>query len=212
MIMNNKLVIIGGGPSIKELDFKKLDNQFTFGTNFVCHFYEPTALIWVDREFYDKQKQFIDDKKCIKITRSVCNVPSDIMKLQDSDVFCGGQGLKQGLYSSFLVGLFSLSLGIALDFKEIYLLGYDCGFVNNVSHFHDIPHRGRENERPYTKTYKFKIFSNYKNVFNVSLNSNLDVFPKISYSEFYDRIKDNTVDQIEARQWLTRTIYEKQHE
>lgn len=207
--MNEKLIIIGGGPSIKELDFEKLKNQFTFGLNFVCYFFEPTALIWVDKQFYTTNRMQIDNKNSIKITKiNYVNYIStlNIIKLKDSKSFHAEQGLQLGLYSSYLVGLFSLSLGIALKFKEIYLLGYDCGFINNQSHFHDIDHRGRKNEQPYIKLHKFNVYKNYKNIFNVSLQSKLEVFPKISYNKFYDKIKNEDINQNEAKLWLKEQI------
>jgi hypothetical protein len=203
---NDSLIIIGGGPSVKELDFTKIKDKFTFGLNFVCHFFEPTALVWVDRDFYSTHQSTIDKLDCVKITKVKNEVPPNIIKLQDSNVFYGEQGLKQGIYKSFLVGLFSLSLGIALRFKEIYLLGYDCGFVENKSHFHDIEHRGRNNESPYTKLHMFNIFADRKNIYNVSLVSKLEIFPKISYAEFYERVKDCTVDQVTARSWLIDSL------
>lgn len=198
-----QIIIIGGGSSAKELDFKKLNNKFTFGLNHVCHFFDPTALIWIDTDFYNLNKQFIDDKTCIKITKHDCDVPENILKLNASKTYFGENGLQQGLYSPYLVGLFSLSLAIALKFEEIFLLGYDCGFVDNKSHFHDIEHRGRLNERPYTKIQKFNVYKDCTNrIYNVSMASRLQIFPKISYSDFYDKITNNVVDQTSGRQWL----------
>jgi len=36
----------------------------------------------------------------------------------------------------FAIGIWSLTLAIALGFKEIYLLGYDCCEINGQTHFY----------------------------------------------------------------------------
>lgn len=43
---------------------------------------------------------------------------------------------KFGFYSGHLSGLFSLTLAIALGFKNIYLLGYDCCEYKDKTHFY----------------------------------------------------------------------------
>jgi len=43
---------------------------------------------------------------------------------------------KFGFYTGHLSGLFSLTLAIALGFKNIYLLGYDCCEYKNKTHFY----------------------------------------------------------------------------
>jgi hypothetical protein len=43
---------------------------------------------------------------------------------------------KFGFYSGHLTGLFALTLAIALGFKDIYLLGYDCCEYKGKTHFY----------------------------------------------------------------------------
>ncbi|MDO8641783.1 MAG: hypothetical protein Q7R33_09670 [Nitrosarchaeum sp.] len=202
--MNHRLVIIGGGPSIKGFDFNLLNQQFSFGLNFACHFYNPTALLWVDRDFYPQNKQHIDNKDCIKITKNNCDVPKDFFRLKAVKSYHGLDSLSQGVYTPYLVGLFALTIGVALKFEEIYLLGYDCRFLNNNSHFHDIEHRGKKNEQPYLKgTRHFDVYKDCQSkIFNVSLDSALHVFPKISYSEFCKRLPLYSIQQQTAKEWL----------
>jgi len=208
--MNDTLVIIGGGSSIKDFDLHKLDNLFTFGLNYVCHFYEPTAIIWIDRNFYKDNRQMIDNKNSIKITRDSRDVPVNILQLSASKKYYGSRGLIFGLYHPYLVGLFALSLGIALHFKEIYLLGYDGQFLNDKSHFHNIIHRGMQNEVAYLKGNKY--FEAYKDdltkIYNVSPNSAIHTFPKITYDEFCKIIDKNAINQQDAKKWLITQIYD----
>jgi hypothetical protein len=207
-MLNNRLVIIGGGSSIKEFDLAKLDHEFTFGLNFVCHYYEPTALIWIDRNFYNQNQQAIDKLRCVKITRDSRDVPTDVFKLMSAKQYHGLDGLTSGLYHPYLVGLFSLSLGIALKFKEIYLLGFDGRFMNDNSHFHDIKYRGTEDEDVYIRGNKY--FDVYKDceskIYNVSPDSAIHTFTKITYNDFCKTIDNDDIDQIDARKWLVKSL------
>lgn len=52
--------------------------------------------------------------------------------------FCKSREIKVcGLWSRQLVGLFSLSLAIALGFEEIYCLGFDGCSINGKTHFYE---------------------------------------------------------------------------
>jgi hypothetical protein len=203
--MVDKVVIIGGGPSLRSFDFKLLDNKFTIGLNYVCRFYEPTAIIWVDRTFYDEERQYLDCSKSVLIAKDGCKTPNNVIKLLDSrKVYYGKDGLKSGLYSSYMVGLFALSLCVALEIKEIYLLGYDCRFLDNKSHFHDVKHRGTKSEEPYIKC--IDMFNVYKDceskIYNVSEISLINVFQKMTIDDFLSDIKDYNVEQKSIKQLL----------
>jgi hypothetical protein len=205
----NRLVIIGGGSSIKGFDLAKLNHEFTFGLNFVCHYYDPTALIWIDRDFYSKHQQVINNLKCVKITRDSRDVPADVFKLLSAKEYHGLDGLSKGLYHPYLVGLFSLSLGIALKFKEIYLLGFDGRFVNDKSHFHDIVHRGTQDEMVYIRgNARFDVYKDCPSkIYNVSLDSAIHAFPKISYEQFCKIIDNNEIyTSQEAKKWLASNL------
>lgn len=213
--MNEKLIIIGGGSSIGSFNLHLLDSHVTFGLNFVCHFYEPTAIIWVDREFFQNNKQPILNSEALKITKKVVSVPDDFISLKSSKQY-NTNGFKDGMYSPYLVGLFALSVGIALQFKEIYLLGYDGKFINNKSHFHNIQHRGQQNEKAYLRGNAY--YEVYKDspskIYNVSLESAIHAFEKISYDEFIKKINMNhkPIQQTKVRQWLIAEIKRQQGE
>lgn len=56
--------------------------------------------------------------------------------LKNSGVYSGAESISKGVYSKQLIGIWSLSLAIALGFKEIYLLGYDGCEINGQTHFY----------------------------------------------------------------------------
>lgn len=217
------LIIVAAGPSIPEnYNYRILDDKVTFGLNHKCFQHNNfTALLWVDQDFYSpKTKEAVDNCEAVKITK-VTNQgqnPQGIIKIKKADDFKGERGLQEGLYSGYLVGLYALSLGIALNFKEIYLLGYDCKFIKDAtgqerSHSHNITHRGRNHPDIYRKGIKFfNAFKNYDKcrIWNVSPESAINVFPKIDYMEFTDRLKKmKPVDQDKARAWLRGVLANK---
>ena len=105
-----------------------------------------------------------------------------------------------------LVGTFALSLAIAEDYDVIYLLGYDFGptsYEDEDTHYYqgklDVWSAGMGKPKVYLdkdgKTLDtvtdFKVFTQEKDIqiFNVSLNSNIPFFTKISYETFFTKIK-----------------------
>jgi len=166
-------------------------------------------LVWVDKTFYNEERTYLSKSRSVLIARDSCRVPDNVIKLPDSrDKYFGVTGLKDGLYSSYMVGLFALSLCIALRIEEIYLLGYDCRFLDCKSHFHDVEHRGTKNEEPYYKSVKmYDVYENCESkIFNVSSISLIEVFPKISFDEFLSKIDD--CDQEIAKKWIMNKINE----
>lgn len=132
-----------------------------------------------------------------------------------------------------LCGVFSLTLAIALGFKIIYLLGYDGIAINGKTHFYqDLV----ENQPKYNKGVGFKeinkikryktsdynnikkineeTFAPYKNlqgvqIFNVSPESAINIFPKIDYSTFYQLIGTEKINQEVVRKEIKENILAK---
>jgi len=204
-MINDRAVIIAGGSSIKGFDLELLGGQFTFGLNYVYRFMDPVSIVWVDKDFYAEERHLLEKSKAIKIARKDCVVSNDTILLQDSrKKYYGKSSLKDGIYSSYMVGLFALTMCIALEFNEIFLLGYDCRYVNNESHFHNIEHRGKYNEKAYLKSAgMFNVYKDSKSkIYNVSEVSLIDVFQKITYEDFIKKLCNYKVEKNVARQWL----------
>jgi hypothetical protein len=106
-----------------------------------------------------------------------------------------------------LVGSFALSVAIARGYDEIFLLGYDFGSASladtNTHVYQDrmfelnIKSSGAGNPEVYRtpdgKLNEFiedwQVYVNEEvKIYNVSLISNLEYFPKISYEEFFERL------------------------
>ena len=152
-----------------------------------------------------------------------------------------GDSWEKGFYKTHLSGFFMLTLALELGFSEIYLLGYDCCEIDGKTHFYqdlidvnekDAYGRYRWNgvgkyDEDSKKAGKYKgsyyntpeqlnkWFDVYNTsdakIYNVSENSVIDVFPKISYSEFFKKIKndENKISQTRAREQLKKMILER---
>ena len=133
--------------------------------------------------------------------------------------YWGKDAWNKGFFCSQLIGIKAINLAIALHCKEIYLLGFDaCGDEQGRTHFYSDTELGKykwnnqkhcgvgKDERGNYRTGNFnKIeelnkfwFEPFKQeledgieIYNISLDSKIDIFPKISYKKFYNRLKEN---------------------
>jgi len=181
--------------------------------------YLPTVQLWVDVGFFKKEANNLRDLqlKGVKLftreqhtwslvskymtlfqtTREITNFEADLKKGKKT-IFYGRMGL---------VGFFAVSLAKQLGYDKIYLLGYDFGAVSldtKVTHWYQdkisqkkiysmgagrpevyLDRKGNPNEF----LDDWKVFRDDKNIYNVSTNSHLEVFPKITYETFFDSLE-----------------------
>ena len=218
----NQLIIIGGGHSLKEgIDkglWNRLKGKFTIGLNYSYNFSNSTILCYVDGsgQFYDEERK---KEKFQKLPLIIGKKPGDIkilpnttiLKMNDVKYF---RDIRLGCYKSNLVGLFALSLGIyLLDEGEIYLLGYDYGAIGKakdgraLTHFYQnqIKHRGIGKVNYFDTIGRAdKDFGVYQNeskvhIYNVSLESKITTFPKLSYAGFFEKLDNKQYNQEELR-------------
>jgi hypothetical protein len=219
-----------------------IKNEFTIGTNFVFHWFTPTVLMYSDYQFYASQKKYLKDiplilgkedsaykrkngiqldtnvlllKECEKIIKTSWREPKPCLQKH----YWGKDAWTKGFYTSQLIGIKALNLAIALDCKEIYLLGMDaCADSQDRTHFYSDTEigvyewqgqkhsgvgknkRGGYNTGNYNKIdelnkYWYQPFEEELKrgvkIYNVSVNSKIETFPKITYKEMYDNIQKN---------------------
>jgi hypothetical protein len=162
-----------------------------------------------------------------------CPKHDSLILLKGSGKYHGAEGLEKGLYSSVLTGAFTLNLACRLGFKQIFLLGFDCGAIGNSTHWYDkIEGAGQFLDyegQPYTGVgkdeqgnYRTSFYNNSDGninllwtpfqvedamIYNVSLESRISAFPKIGYQSMFTILKSNSnkVNQIEAQKEI-RTL------
>ena len=215
---NKQLIILGAGVSIqnginKNL-WRKIQNKFVIGLNYSFNYFDSTFHMYVDNQFYIKQHKQISKLPLIvgtyfdnlKIHKNTITLPTS--NKYDSTLI-------KGVYKQSLCGIFALSIAIYLQPKEIYLLGFDAGSVtDNIikkrieTHFYqkDIVHRGTGKvwyyNIPNRVNKDFKPFENQTNIYNVSLDSKINTFQKISYDDFFNRLDNDTYNQNNLREQI----------
>lgn len=217
-----QLIVIGGGSSIKEALSKnlwsKLEGKFTFGLNYSFNFTSSTIQLYVDKEFYRKELSKLAKLPLVigKYHTSLDKIalPNTIMVHTPNQY---QRDLKKGIYKASLVGIFAVSLGIhLLDEGTIFLLGFDFGDIGKdkdnrpLTHFYqgNLNHRGIGKINYYrSKNRANKDFGVYKEekkvkIYNLSLNSRIPTFEKITYNKFFELLDDKQYNQDELREWI----------
>ena len=221
---DKQLIIIGGGSSIKEGIaqglWDKLQNKLTFGINYSFNYLQSTAQFYVDLKFYQDEYDNLKKLPLIigKYHRRMEERPNTIMLKACSEY---DSTLTKGVYKASLCGLFTLSVGLFLEPKEIFLLGFDYGSNGGktndqfVTHFYqgDINHRGIGKINYYSAKGRankdFIPYDNHKNINNVSLISAIPTFPKITYAEFFEKLTLDKYNQDELRTEIKTKLKEK---
>lgn len=203
--MNNKqLIIIGGGASINEGInhdlWYKLDGHLTCGINYSFKYFNSTFLACMNyTDFYNTNRNKLKKLPLI-IT---CSRPHSSKWLKNTILI--NQNFR-------LSGILALYIGIKLEVKEIYLLGFDYSKQNNRTHFYqgDIKHRGIGQDQYYNRGFENRDFDKFKNtktkIYNVSPNSKINSFSKINYAKFFKKLNDNKYNQKELVKEIRRVL------
>ncbi len=219
-----QLILIGGGASITEgIDkglWQRLEGTWTIGLNYSYKYFLSTCLCFVDKDFYfqeklDSQPLIIGNSNGIKEDKQLPNT----IVIRDTAKY--DRNLTLGIYKASLVGLYALSLAIyLLDEGEIYLLGYDYDSQgrdkdkNFLTHFYqgDFRHRGIGKVNYYqSKGRTDRDFGVYKNekkikIYNVGLESKIDVFPKLSYDQFFKQLDKRNYHQNFIKEYIIEKL------
>lgn len=239
-----RAVIVGSGWSIRNGDnetvsrdlpiWNKIKNEYTFGLNYAFRYMTPTVSTFVDFQFYVENQSALDKLPLIvgKYDGQLVKkypISANAILIPRAKKYHGIDSWEHGFYQGLLNGLFSLTLVIALGFKEIYLLGFDANALgpNEETHFYqkeiDLREKGLDRARYQgvgkkilngkkkvynTSLYNSKASSTFdvykqelKNIqiFNVSPNSNINVFPKITYDKFYRILEEEPRTVLQSR-------------
>ena len=228
----NQLIILGGGVSVNsgiELGlWDKIKDHYVMGLNFSFKTFNPTFTCFVDPiSFYRTYKSDIFNLPLI-VGRYSKDIIKDIwpntILLKDTWIY--KRDCSEGVYNIFLCGIFGLSLAIYLadkiDIKEIFLLGYDLGtlrgekdkFGKYLSHYYqaDFTHKGSGKIKTYHKdNAAHHMYESFKHeapikIYNVSPCSWLEIFPKITYPVFFNKLELTNIDQIELRKKIREDL------
>lgn len=235
-MLPNRCIVMASGASIRsgiELGLSSyLEREVVFSLNDNISFVDSTASVFGDWEcFRDRFELFskhplVIGRHDMHIGRTIegalpCPKHDSLVLLKGSGKYHGTEGLEKGLYSSVLTGAFTLNLVIRLGFKQIFLLGFDCGATGKSTHWYDeVPGAGKFGDyegKPRTGV-GFNDSGNYNTsfynkedeeinnlwkpfeqeldkvmVYNVSLNSRINVFKKIGYQSMFTILNQNKI-------------------
>jgi hypothetical protein len=186
------LVIVGGGASIKKYPtlFDDIVGHDVMSINYAYQFMKeiPKYQISLDRLFWTKNLKdmmYLKSKGCQLINSNAeYKGVKNHEATDDNTFFCGKQRLS---------GVFALDYACqCLPYDKIYLLGYDFGFTDGKSHFHDIEHSGMGKASTYydremkilEAVNDFVYFLTYDNDVFVVGDSNINALNKIKYEGF----------------------------
>ena len=190
LFKNQDVYLIGGGPSLINFDFNRLQGKNIIVIN-KAMYYIPWAqvLYFSDYRFYLWNKDDIENFKGKVFTIATKAIHPNITILKSSGRH--GIDLREGyIKDGGNSGFAALGLAHKLGAKRIILLGYDMSAASNgKTHFHD----GYKIEQAKTIYKGFKepferIAEEYKKlnilIYNTNINSELNCFPKLPIENF----------------------------
>lgn len=198
----------------------KIKGKEIWSLNFAYRFmpYLPTRELWGDLPFFknnisDLQRLYEAKVELHAKNRPLYHTNLYEGKIHTYEVTPHWNEHEKKVYNGTslgLVGTFALSLACKQGYDVIYLLGYDFGAKSNTdlnTHFyvdeaqkHNIQSTGLKNPNVFYEggvSIKAQVtdYDNYKTayqckIYNVSRDSNIHSFQKITYDEFFSLIED----------------------
>jgi hypothetical protein len=162
-------------------------------------------------ELQELSKQGV--KLYAKIHGKYTNIPeiNSLVTTRLPEDYCGTLAEEKKRYfigRKGLTGFFALSLAVAEKYDEIYLLGYDFGtpsLADTRTHYYQDKVKELKIEsvgikrpqvyllpnnqvRPEVVDFNLYLKESQIKIYNVSINSNIECFEKLSYEKFFERI------------------------
>lgn len=181
--------IVGCGPSLIGFNFAKLSGKIIIAVNHAFLYTDPSMLVFLDSRFMAEQKN--EGVEFYSLPYPVVTGPcSGLVRKNlvysfhyaDKPSFDG-----ERFYGQPNSALFALNVALYCNAAKIFLLGVDGRFDSHGrSHFYsDYRQHNRDGKvDAYGKLREqFGRFSMYKNVFNLSEDSEITAFPRSSWRE-----------------------------
>lgn len=186
---NETVYLIGGGPSLKGIDWELLRGKRIIAINRAFQVLPwADVLYWTDAQFYKWYRREIDEFKGVKVT---CR-PVDILN-KDIRLLKGIKDLGIDMRPEYICdgnnsGYGALNLAVKLGAKRIYLLGYDLHSQPGQTHWHN-GYKRSHNHTIYKRLVKYfessvPLLNEWKiEVWNANPWSHLHCFRKCSLND-----------------------------
>jgi hypothetical protein len=139
--------VVGGGPSLRHFDFRKLRGKLTIGVNRAFEFFDPTVLLAIDARFYDDVlagkygESALQKFNAYKGIKAGVHISKDHMPGVREIRSLGAGGpivpVEQGIYHGNNSGYSAIALALALGASPVYVLGIDMRYDGEKTHHHD---------------------------------------------------------------------------
>jgi hypothetical protein len=186
--------IIGGGNSLRDFNWGLLRSCKTIGCNdaYTLGFDICKICLFGDAKWYNSHaealKKYVGSIYCGEPKLFNKNLPN---KIQHIRRFASGLQTN-GVGWNGNTGFMAINLALLLGAKTIYLLGFDMKRVHNKSNWHE-NNLDKNVDSVYQKFINWSSFverdwkAKFRNVgiFNITDDSDLNIFPKIGTKEFW---------------------------
>ncbi len=143
-VSGRKVFIIGGGPSLKEIDISLLDQKLTIRINVAYKIIKnPTALYWCDESWAASAYDDINKIECFKFTGKHSAdgfIKDNIKSIGGATVLkrTGDFGIDPNIdhVRGNNSGAHVINLLANMAVSDIILLGFDGKILDNKSHWH----------------------------------------------------------------------------
>lgn len=190
--------VIGGGPSLRDFDFSRLEGELVIGVNRAYEKLDCTVLYSMDDSFYEWARRGAFGPEALKRFDEFCGfrvwahfygeVPRGYFGIRLASEEGLPRSIADGIPHGNNSGYSALLLAYLLGADPIYLLGFDMKHQDRRTHWHSgYPHRAQERtlesfREPFRRIAPELERAGVK-VVNLNPDSALDAFPKASFED-----------------------------
>lgn len=193
--------IVAGGPSLRDFDFRRLDDKITIAINKSLSVLPNAKLLWwSDERFFRQHREEIAQHRAAYKATAYINFyrekNPDWVSSYSFSRMKGYDDRPEYLCHGNNSGYAALHLAIKLGAKKIILLGYDFKFDAqknthwHAGHFDELGrsmHQGEDsltkNMLPNFQYLRIPALRHHVTIINANLDSNLDIWPRRSIEE-----------------------------
>lgn len=199
--VGKRCFLLGGGPSLINFDYSRLDDELTVGINKTFLTYQSTINYSMDETFYTRLTEKAPDKYITAADKKIWKEYEGIRlflrqsarQAFDESIYyipaihrkVFSESLKLGIYGGNNSGFGALMLAITLGCREIYLLGYDFKMFRAKTHWHNGYREETKKQMDHKFSGFFECFEDFAgsikergvSVINLNPESNLTCFP-----------------------------------
>ena len=169
---NKSVAIIGGGSSLIGFDFSRVKGSVV-AVNNSCYSLESDVLVALDKNFYERNKAFLDSYTGFMVTdRKVGR--KDVAKIEYDSAS------DWTMRKVNLSGFTAISVAFYLGASKVSLLGFDGGFDGlRANHY-----ESKSNASDYARNNKYYAFYKDYPIINYGLGSKIETFKKKDLTKY----------------------------